>query len=114
MMLLGRFAAQFFKLFSMAKINKSNNILPGFGLSLGYSLFYLCLIVLIPLAAAFIKTATLSFHDFWVAISEPRVVASYKLTFGASFIAALLNAFFGLLTAWVLTRYEFFGKKIPS
>jgi sulfate transport system permease protein len=91
---------------------KSNNILPGFGLSLGYALLYLSLIVLIPLSAAFIKTSTLSFHEFWEAVSSPRVVASYRLTFGASFAAALVNAFFGLLTAWVLTRYEFFGKKL--
>ena len=90
---------------------KSNNILPGFGLSLGYALLYLSLIVLIPLSAAFIKTSTLSFHEFWEAVSSPRVVASYKLTFGASFAAALVNAVFGLLTAWVLTRYDFFGKK---
>jgi len=98
----------------MAKINvqnKTNNILPGFGLSLGYTLLYLSLIVLIPLSAAFIKTTELSFHEFWTAISAPRVVASYKLTFSASLIAALINAMFGLLTAWVLTRYRFFGKK---
>jgi sulfate transport system permease protein len=74
-------------------------------------LLYLSLIVLIPLSAAFIKTSTLSFHEFWEAVSSPRVVASYKLTFGASFAAALVNAFFGLITAWVLTRYDFFGKK---
>jgi sulfate/thiosulfate transport system permease protein len=103
-----------FRLNIMAKIivkNKTNNILPGFGLSLGYALLYLSLIVLIPLSAAFIKTTELSFHEFWTAISAPRVVASYKLTFGASLIAALINAVFGLLAAWVLTRYRFFGKK---
>lgn len=88
------------------------NILPGFGLSLGYTLLYLSLIVLIPLAAAFIKTTELSWHEFWTIVTAPRVVASYKLTFGASLIGALLNAVFGLLTAWILVRYTFPGKKI--
>ena len=92
------------------KLNK--NILPGFNLTLGYALFYLSLIVLIPLSAVFIKTFTLTWPEFIAAVASPRVVASYKLTFGASFIAALINVVFGLLTAWVLTRYEFFGKKI--
>ena len=92
------------------KINK--NILPGFNLTLGYALFYLSLIVLIPLSAVFIKTFTLTWPEFIAAVASPRVVASYKLTFGASLIAALINVVFGLLTAWVLTRYEFFGKKI--
>jgi sulfate transport system permease protein len=86
--------------------------LPGFSLTLGFTLLYLSLIVLIPLAAAFVKTATLSWGEFWSTVSEPRVVASYRLTFGASFIAALLNAGFGLLVAWVLTRYNFFGRKV--
>jgi sulfate transport system permease protein len=88
------------------------NVLPGFNLSLGYTIFYLSLIVLIPLSAAFIKTTELSLNEFWAVVSTPRVVASYKLTFGASFIAALINAVFGLLTAWVLVRYSFPGKKI--
>lgn len=88
------------------------NILPGFNLSLGYTILYLSLIVLIPLSAAFIKTAELSFNEFWEVVSAPRVVASYKLTFGASLIGALINAVFGLLTAWVLVRYKFPGKKI--
>ena len=91
------------------KLNK--NILPGFNLTLGYALFYLSLIVLIPLSAVFIKTFTLTWPEFIAAVASPRVVASYKLTFGASLIAALINVVFGLLTAWVLTRYEFFGKK---
>lgn len=94
----------------MAK--KHNNVLPGFNLSLGFTIFYLSLIVLIPLSAAFIKTSTLSLHEFWVAVASPRVVASYKLTFGASLIGASINAIFGLLTAWVLTRYTFPGKRI--
>jgi len=87
-------------------------ILPGFRLTLGYTLFYLGLIVLIPLAAAFMKTAQLSFAQFWHIISAPRVVASYKLTLGASFLAAGINAVFGLLTAWVLVRYPFPGKRL--
>ena len=90
----------------------NKNILPGFNLTLGYALFYLSLIVLIPLSAVFIKTFTLTWPEFIAAVASPRVVASYKLTFGASLIAALINVVFGLLTAWVLTRYEFFGKKI--
>jgi sulfate/thiosulfate transport system permease protein len=92
--------------------NKHNkNTLPGFNLTLGFALLYLSLIVLIPLSAVFFKTFTLSWADFWRAVASPRVVASYKLTFGASLIGALINVVFGLLTAWVLTRYEFFGKK---
>ena len=91
--------------------NTSKNILPGFNLTLGYALFYLSLIVLIPLSAVFIKTFTLTWPEFVAAVASPRVMASYKLTFGASLIAALINVVFGLLTAWVLTRYTFFGKK---
>ena len=96
----------------MIMAKKHNNVLPGFNLSLGFTIFYLSLIVLIPLSAAFIKTSSLSLHEFWVAVASPRVVASYKLTFGASLIGALINAVFGLLTAWVLTRYTFPGKRI--
>lgn len=91
---------------------KQKNVLPGFNLTLGYTLLYLSLIVLIPLSAAFIKTTELSFDEFWAVVTAPRVVASYKLTFGASLIGALINAVFGLLTAWVLVRYTFPGKKI--
>lgn len=90
---------------------KQKNVLPGFSLSLGFTIFYLSLIVLIPLSAAFIKTTELSFLEFWHIVTAPRVVASYKLTFGASLVAALINAVFGLLTAWVLVRYTFPGKK---
>ncbi|CAG0954113.1 sulfate transport system permease protein [Methylophilaceae bacterium] len=88
------------------------NVLPGFNLSLGYTILYLSLIVLIPLSAAFIKTTELSFAEFWDVVTTPRVVASYKLTFGASLIGASINAVFGLLTAWVLVRYTFPGKRI--
>jgi sulfate/thiosulfate transport system permease protein len=91
---------------------KQKNILPGFNLTLGYTLLYLSLIVLIPLSAAFIKTTELSLSEFWSVVTAPRVMASYQLTFGASLIGALINAVFGLLTAWVLVRYQFHGKKI--
>ena len=90
----------------------TKRVLPGFKLSLGYTLLYLSLIVLIPLSAAFIKTAELSFDEFWQVVTAPRVVASYKLTFGASLVGASINAVFGLLTAWVLVRYNFVGKKL--
>lgn len=92
--------------------HKKKHLLPGFGLSLGYTLVYLSLIVLIPLAAVFIRTTELSLHEFWAVVTTPRVVATYKLTFGASLLAALINLIFGLLTAWVLVRYQFFGKKV--
>jgi sulfate transport system permease protein len=87
-------------------------VLPGFGITLGFTIAYLSLIVLIPLSALIFKTLNLTWEQFWQAVTAPRVVASYKLTFGASFIAASVNAFFGLLLAWVLVRYQFFGKKI--
>jgi sulfate/thiosulfate transport system permease protein len=87
-------------------------VLPGFNITLGFTLLYLSLIVLIPLSALILKTFTLSWEQFVAAVSSPRVVASYQLTFGASFLAALVNVVFGLLVAWVLVRYEFAGKKI--
>jgi sulfate transport system permease protein len=96
----------------MAAIGGSKKVLPGFNITLGYTLLYLGLIVLIPLSALVLKTFTLSGAQFVDAISSPRVLASYRLTFGASFIAALVNVFFGLLVAWVLVRYNFFGKRI--
>ena len=98
-------------LFSRALL-KRHSVLPGFDLALGFTLMYLAFIVLIPLSAAFLKTFTLSWSAFWEAVSTPRVVASYKLTFGASLLAATLNAAFGLAVAWVLVRYEFFGKRV--
>lgn len=91
---------------------KQKNVLPGFNLTLGYTLLYLSLIVLIPLSAAFVKTADLSLDEFWGIVTAPRVLASYRLTFGASLLGALINTIFGLLTAWVLVRYPFPGKKI--
>lgn len=90
----------------------SKRVLPGFRLTLGYTVLYLSLIVLIPIAALFLKTFTLSWEQFMVAVTSPRVLASYRLTFGASLIAALVNLVFGLLLAWVLVRYKFPGKKI--
>ncbi|HQU99373.1 MAG TPA: sulfate ABC transporter permease subunit CysT [Nitrosomonas sp.] len=91
---------------------KQYSILPGFNLALGFTLLYLSLIVLIPLSAVFIRTAELTWPEFWSIVTTPRVLASYRLTFGASFAAATINAFFGLLVAWVLVRYHFPGKKI--
>ena len=91
-------------------INK--RVLPGFGLSLGYTLAYLSLIVLIPLSAVFFKAATLSPSEYWAVVTAPRVVASYKLTFGASLLAAAINVVFGLILAWGLTRYSFPGRKL--
>ena len=90
----------------------SRRVLPGFNLTLGYTVLYLSLIVLIPLSALVFKTFTLTWDQFWVAVTAPRVLASYKLTFGASLIAALVNVVFGLLVAWVLVRYKFPGKRI--
>lgn len=95
----------------MATLKKSS-VLPGFNLTLGYTIGYLSLIVLIPLAAVFLKTASMSFDEFWQVVSADRVVASYKLSFGASFLAAGINAVFGLLLAWALVRYSFPGKKL--
>jgi len=92
--------------------SKRIRVLPGFKLTLGFTLFYLGLIVLIPLAAVFWKTTTLTWPQFWQTITMPTAMASYRLTFGASFLAALVNVIFGLIVAWVLVRYEFFGKKI--
>jgi sulfate/thiosulfate transport system permease protein len=89
---------------------KSN--LPGFKLTMGYSLFYLSLVVLIPVGGLFWRTSSLSLSQFWVSITSERVIESYKLTFGASLLAALTDSLFGLLLAWVLVRYDFFGKKI--
>ncbi len=90
----------------------TKKVLPGFGLTLGYTLFYLSIIVLIPLSALLFKTFSLSWDQFVTAVTSPRVMASYRLTFGASLIAALVNLVFGLLLAWVLVRYKFPGKKI--
>ena len=87
-------------------------VLPGFGLSMGFTVFYLSLIVLIPLSTLFFKSATLDWETFWTAVTAPRVLASYRLTFGAALLAALVNLVAGLAVAWTLVRYEFPGKKI--
>jgi sulfate/thiosulfate transport system permease protein len=91
---------------------KQHSVLPGCNLALGFTVVYLSLIVLIPLSAAFIRTSALTWPEFWAVVTTPRVVASYRLTFGASFAAALVNAIFGLLVAWVLVRYRFPGKRL--
>lgn len=96
----------------MSKPFVQQSVIPGFGITLGFTLAYLGLIVLIPLSAVIWKTSDLSFAQFWAVISEPRVVASLKLSFGASLIAASVNAFFGLTLAWALVRYRFPGKKV--
>ncbi|MES2714166.1 MAG: sulfate ABC transporter permease subunit CysT [Pseudomonadota bacterium] len=90
---------------------KRHSVLPGFDLALGFTLLYLGFIVLIPLSAAFLKTFTMTWPAFWDAVTSPRVLASYRLTFGASLGAALLNALFGLVVAWVLVRYDFPAKR---
>jgi sulfate transport system permease protein len=91
--------------------NRKNSVLPGFKLTLGYTVLYLGLIVLIPLACTFWKASALTWDQFWHIVTAPRVMASYRLSFGASFLAALINLFFGLLVAWVLVRYQFWGKR---
>ncbi|OEF96512.1 sulfate ABC transporter permease subunit CysT [Desulfuribacillus alkaliarsenatis] len=96
----------------MAGTIKRKSIIPGFGLSMGFTLFYLCLIVLIPLSALLLKATTLSWEQFWVVISDTRVLAAFKISFGTAFFAALFNVFFGLLVAWVLVRYQFPFKRI--
>ncbi|WP_414136903.1 sulfate ABC transporter permease subunit CysT [Achromobacter piechaudii] len=87
-------------------------VLPGFGISMGYAVLYLSLLVLIPLAALPIKSAELGWQGFWDTVTAPRVMASYQLTFGAALVAALVNLVFGSVVAWVLVRYRFPGKKI--
>ncbi|HOW75282.1 MAG TPA: sulfate ABC transporter permease subunit CysT [Candidatus Competibacteraceae bacterium] len=92
--------------------SKTHRVLPGFPLTLGYTLVYLSLVVLIPLSAVFLKSMSLSLEEFWAIISAPRVVSSYKISFGISLLAAAINAVFGLIFAWVLVRYHFPGKRI--
>lgn len=91
---------------------KRHSVLPGFDLALGFAVLYLSFVVLIPLSAVFLKTFTLTWPAFWDTVTSPRVMASYRLTFGASFAAASINAVFGLLVAWVLVRYDFPFKRI--
>jgi len=96
----------------MTTRHKSRSVLPGFGLSLGVTCTYLGLMVLLPLATVFTRTAELSGSAFWGIVTDPRVVASYRVTFGASFVAAVINTVFGLLIAWVLVRYRFPGRRL--
>ena len=96
----------------MSMIAKRRSVIPGFGPAMGFTLFYLSLIVLIPLSATFLRAAGTSWAQFLTTVTAPRVLASYRLTLGASLAAALINAVFGLLAAWVLTRYRFPGKKV--
>ena len=98
-------------LFSRALLRR-HSVLTGFDLALGFTLLYLSLIVLLPLSAAFLKTFTMTWAAFWDAVTGPRVLASYRLTFGASFLAAIVNVVFGLVIAWVLVRYEFPAKRL--
>ena len=94
------------------KLLKTSTVLPGFGLALGFTIFWLSLIVLIPLSSVFIKTLDLTWAQFWSTVTAPRVLASYQLSLGASLLAALVNVLMGLIVAWVLVRYRFPGKKI--
>jgi sulfate transport system permease protein len=96
----------------MQLLLKQPSVLPGFGLTLGFALFYFSLIVLIPLSGLFVKTSTLSWEQFWDIVTNPRAIASYQLTFGASLVGALINGFFGSIIAWVLVRYRFPGRSL--
>jgi sulfate transport system permease protein len=96
----------------MRLFKRQNNVLPGFGPTLGYTVFYLCLIVLIPLSALVFRTAGLTWAEFISIVTAPRVLASYKVTFGSAIIAALINSIFGVLVAWVLVRYRFPGRRL--
>jgi sulfate transport system permease protein len=93
---------------------KHHSVLPGFGLTMGFTLSYLSLLVLIPLIGLFLKSTTINWEQFWSAVTDARVVASYKLTFGASFVGASINAVFGFVVAWVLVRYTFPGKNVAD
>jgi sulfate/thiosulfate transport system permease protein len=94
------------------RLKKKHSVLPGFRMTMGFTLFYLFLIVLIPLATLPAKAATMGWSALWAAVADPRVVASYKLSIGASLAAAIVNAVFGLIVAWVLVRYDFAGKRV--
>jgi sulfate transport system permease protein len=91
---------------------RQGRVLPGFTLTLGYTLFYLSLIVLLPMAAVFMRAAEMDLAAFWQVVSSPRLVASYRLSFGAALLAALINSVFGLMLAWALVRYSFPGRKL--
>jgi sulfate transport system permease protein len=97
---------------TLPRIARKHTVIPGFGITVGFTVFYLAIIVLIPLTGLFLKTAEMSMADFWSTITNERVVHAYKISFGISFAAAAVNAFFGLIVAWVLVRYRFPGKKL--
>jgi sulfate transport system permease protein len=96
----------------MTNRTKRHSVLPGFGLTLGFSLFYLSLVVLLPLSTLVLKSASLGGDAFWAAVASPRVLASYRLSFGAALAGALVNGVFGLVVAWVLVRYPFPGRRV--
>src|SRR5215472_7415222 len=95
-------------------LSTKRRVLPGFRLTLGFTLFYLGIIVLVPLAATFAKTGSMTWAQFERAVASPVALAAFRLSFGASFFAALINAIFGLLVAWVLVRYKFWGKRVMN
>jgi sulfate/thiosulfate transport system permease protein len=96
----------------MTRSNRKKRVIPGFGLTMGYTLFYLGVVVLVPLSMLFFKSASLTFPQFWETVTSPRTLAAYRLSFGAAFVAAAINAVFGPLVAWVLVRYRFPGKSV--
>ena len=98
----------------IGRLRRRHSVLPGFGLAMGFTVLYLSLIVLLPLSAVVFKSATVSWAQFWATVSSPRVLASYRLSFGASFVGALINMIFGVLLAWVLVRYEFPGRRFAD
>jgi sulfate/thiosulfate transport system permease protein len=91
---------------------RNRSVIPGFGLTMGFTVMYLSVLVLIPFIAMFLKALELSWSDLWTLVTDERAVASYRLSFGASLVAAVINLFFGIMTAWVLVRYTFPGKRI--
>ena len=95
-----------------ARKHRGGSVLPGFGLSLGFALLYLTLIILIPLSTILLKTMALTWTELWSKVMAPRTLAAFRLSFGASFAAAVINAFFGLIVAWVLERYRFPGRRV--
>src|SRR5689334_3205508 len=95
-----------------AAIANRSRIIPGFGLTLGFTLFWLGLIVLLPLAGLVLKTMNMGWPAFVATVTDPRVIAAFKVSFGVSFIAALVNVLFGLIVAWTLVRYRFPGRRI--
>ena len=94
------------------RLHRGGSVLPGFGLSLGFTLLYLTLLILIPLSTVFLKSATLTWAEFWATVTAPRTLAAYRLSLGTSFLAAAINLVFGVLVAWVLERYSFPGKRL--